>query len=41
MQLAPLLLEIAKQKVSDVKLALRESKEQLLKMIIEGEEDPM
>ena len=27
--------------MSDVKLALRESKEQLLKMIIEGQEDPM
>jgi CTD small phosphatase-like protein 2 len=40
LQLAPLLLGIAKQKVSDVKLALRESKEQLLKMIIEGDNDP-
>lgn len=41
MQLAPLLLQIARRNVKDVKVALRESKEQLMRMIIEGQEDPM
>lgn len=41
MQLAPLLVQIAEQNVKDVKTALRESKEQLMKMIIAGDEDPM
>ena len=37
MQLAPLLMQIVKQQVPDVRQALRESKEKLMKMIMDGE----
>lgn len=39
MQLAPLLLEIVEQEVKDVKLALKLMKDQVMKMLIEGDED--
>jgi len=39
MQLAPLLVQIVQYNVKDVKLALTESKEQLMKMIINGDDD--
>lgn len=39
MQLAPLLVQIVQYNVKDVKRALTESKEQLLKMIINGDDD--
>jgi len=41
MDLAPLLRQIVEQRVPDVRVALRESKEQLLEAIASGEINPV
>lgn len=41
MQLAPLLVAIAEQSVSDVRKALKKWKEELIRMIVDGEPDPL
>lgn len=41
MDLAPLLVQIVKQQVPDVRVALAESKDQLLKRIVDGDPNPV
>ena len=41
MEMTPLLRQIVEQRVPDVRIALRESKEQLLEAIASGEVNPV